>query len=167
MLVGRRRRFSASLPPWRRCLGSSCRWWSPALFGEDPCLRLPSLSFLYIVQVALVVGWRLLCRCTALADALPPSSLVEILFWRMLCRRCRLVRWMLCHLFCVVDLHILGGVVFFSRFSYVVLARCLEFGSVSSSVVLAWSSATFLVVLCVRLNSLCLLRFVMVVLLSS
>ena len=110
---------------------------------------------------------RILCRCAALADALRPSLLVEIHFWRMLCRRCRLVRWMLCHLVCVVDLHILGGVVSFSRFSYVVLARFLEFGSVSSSVVIAWSSTTFLVVFCVRLNSLCLLRFVMVVLLSS
>jgi len=137
------------------------------------CLRLvsstsPSLCWSSVGGCfAAALRKRILCRCAALADALPPSSLVEILFWRMLCRRCRLVRWMLCHLVCVVDLHILGGVVFFSRFSYVVLARCLEFGSVSSSVVLAWSSATFLVVLCVRLNSLCLLRFVIVVLLSS
>ena len=74
----------ASLPPWRCCLGSSCRWWSPALFGEDPLLCLHSLSFLYITQVALVVSWwmlcrpslrwRILCRRTALADALPPLS---------------------------------------------------------------------------------------------
>jgi len=35
-----------------------------ALLGEDPLLHLPSLSFLFIVQVALVVGRQL-------ADALP------------------------------------------------------------------------------------------------
>ena len=66
----------ATLPPWC-CLGCSCPWWSIALLGEDPLLRLPSLSFLYIVQVVLVVVWRMLCRCAARADALPPSSLVE------------------------------------------------------------------------------------------
>ena len=47
-------------------------------------MHLPSLSFLYIVQVSMVVSWRMLCRpslhwrilCrrTALADALPPLS---------------------------------------------------------------------------------------------
>jgi len=40
-------------------------------------LRLPSLSFLYIVQVALVIGWQMLCRCAALADALPPCRWLE------------------------------------------------------------------------------------------
>ena len=96
---------------------------------------------------AVVDGWSSL-----LADALPPLLVGQVVALPP---------------FCVVDLRVFGGVVFFCRFSYVVLARCLEFGFVSSSVVLAWSSATFLVVLCVRLNSLCLLRFVMVVLLSS
>ena len=91
----------ASLPHWRRCPGSSCRWWSYSLLEEDPLLHLPSLSFLYIVQVALVVGWRMLCRPSlrwqipcrwaTLADALPLSSLVGVLFGRMLCRRCWLV----------------------------------------------------------------------------
>jgi len=48
-----------------------------ALLGEDPLLRLPSLSLVYIVQVALVVGWRILCHCAALADALPPRRWLE------------------------------------------------------------------------------------------
>ena len=48
-----------------------------ALLGEDPLLRLPSLSLLYIIQLALVVGRRMLCRCAALADALPPCRWLE------------------------------------------------------------------------------------------
>ena len=106
----------ASLPPWR-CLGCSWPWWSIALLGEDPLLRLPSLSLLCIVQVALVVCWRMLCRCVALADALPPCHLASILFGRMLCRRCWSVGWMLCHFDCVADLRTFGGVVSFSRSS--------------------------------------------------
>jgi len=62
----------ASLPPWRRYLGDSCRWWSMALLGEDTLLRLPSLSLLCVIQVALVVCWQMLCCYAALADALPP-----------------------------------------------------------------------------------------------
>jgi len=107
----------ASLPPWRRCLGSSCRWWSIALLGVASLLRLPSLSFLYIVQVALVVGWRMLCRCAALAVALPPSSLVESLWADALPPLYWLVGWMLCHLVCVADLRTFGDVVSYGRFS--------------------------------------------------
>ena len=113
-----------SLPPWRRCPGSSRRWWSYSLLEENPLLHLPSLSFLYFVQVALVVGWRMLCRPSlrwrilcrwaTLADALPLSSLVGVLFGRMLCRRCWLVGWMLCHLVCVTDFRTCGGVVLFA-----------------------------------------------------
>ena len=114
----------ASLSPWRCCLRSSCRWWLTALLREDPLLRLPSLSFLYIVRVALVVGWRMLCRpslrwrilcrCAALADALPPSSLVQVLSGRMLCRRCWLVGWVLCHLVSFADLRTFGDIVSFA-----------------------------------------------------
>ena len=52
----------------------------------------------------------MLCRCVALADVLPPPSLVRVLFGRMLCRRYWLVGWMLCHLVCVADLRIFGDV---------------------------------------------------------
>ena len=37
-------------------------WWSFALFGEFLLLRLPSLGCIYIVRVASVVVWRMLCR---------------------------------------------------------------------------------------------------------
>jgi hypothetical protein len=76
---------------------------------------------------------------------------------------------MLCHLYYVVDLCILGVVVSFSRFS---CGRFVD-SSVSPSVfldVLVWCMdrlVTYLVVLCFRLNSICLLRFIMVVLLFS
>ena len=52
----------------------------------------------------------MLCRCVALADVLPPPSLVRVLFGRMLCRRYWLVGWMFCHLVCVADLRIFGDV---------------------------------------------------------
>ena len=118
----------ASLPCWRRCLGSPCRWWSPALFGEDPFLRLPFLSFLYIAQAVLVISWRMLCHPSTsryFAAVLLWRMLcrrrcwLEFTFRRMLCRRCWLVAWMLCHLICVVDLRAFGDVVSFSRFSFV------------------------------------------------
>ena len=83
-----------------------------ALLGEYPLLRLPSLSLLCIVQVALVVCWRMLCRCVALADALPPCRWLE--FSSDGC----FAGWMLCHLDCVADLRTFGGVVSFSRSSY-------------------------------------------------
>src|SRR6185503_15424070 len=46
---------------------SPLRWWSSsfALFGEFLLLRLPSLGCIYIVRVASVVVWRMLCcRCS-------------------------------------------------------------------------------------------------------
>ena len=72
----------ASLPRWRRCLGGSCRWWSTALFGEDPLLCLPSLSFHYIVQVPLVGG------CFT-APLFVGGYFAAVLLWWMLCCRRR------------------------------------------------------------------------------
>ena len=61
----------ASLPPWRRCPVSSCRWWSFSLLEEDPLLHLPLLKF--SLHRPSRVGRRL-------ADALPPfSSLADTL----------------------------------------------------------------------------------------
>ena len=62
----------------------------------------------------MVVGWRMLCRCAALAVALPPSSLVESLWADALPPLYWLVGWMLCHLVCVSDLRTFGGVVLFA-----------------------------------------------------
>ena len=58
--------------------------------------------------------WQIPCRWATRADALPLSSLVGVLFGRMLCRRCWLVGWMLCHFVCVADLRTFGGVVLFA-----------------------------------------------------
>jgi hypothetical protein len=98
--------------------------------------------------------------------------LVGVLFGRMLCRRGWSFGWMLCHLCLVVDLYNLDAVVSFSRFSCLVGVRF-----VGSSVfcplfllfffLLLRPPVICLVAFCISFNSLCLLRFVMIVLLFS
>ena len=62
-------------------------WWSFALFGEFLLLRLPSLGCIYIVRVASVVVWRMLCRrCSGRCFA-AVVVLVENHLGLMLCRR--------------------------------------------------------------------------------
>ena len=140
-----------SLPPWRHCLGSSCRWWSYSLIEEDPLLHLSSLSFLYIVQVVLVIGWwmlcrpslrwQILCRCWRMLccrrrwlEFSSDGCFAIVVGWsgfgRMLCRRCWLVGWMLLPLVCVADLRTFDSVAF-CRFSYVVSARFVGSGVAS------------------------------------
>jgi hypothetical protein len=101
------------LPPLRRHLGSSAGG-GHLLFSERFSFCTYLCYIVCIVRIALVVSRRMLCRRSALTDASPPFCsggcfvaivvLVEDRFWRMLCRRGRLLRWMLCHLCCVVDL---------------------------------------------------------------
>ena len=67
---------------------SSLRWWwSFALFGEFLLLRLPSLGCIYIVRVASVVIWRMLCRRCSGGCFAAIVVLVENHLGRMLCRR--------------------------------------------------------------------------------
>ena len=57
---------------------------------------------------------------------MPPPSLAGVPSggcFAIVVGRCWLVGWMLCHLVRVADLRSFGGVVFFSRFSCVGLAR--------------------------------------------
>ena len=78
---------------------------------------------------------------------------------------------MLCHLICVVDLRAFGDVVSFSRFNFVVLVRFVSLGLSPPLLFLLFS---FMVMVdrhllggtLYRLNSLCLLRFVIVVFFS-
>ena len=67
---------------------SPLRWWSSfALFGEFLLLRLPSLGCIYIIRVASVVVWRMLCRRCSGGCFAAVVVLVENHLGRMLCRR--------------------------------------------------------------------------------
>ena len=77
-------------------------------------LRCPSVGGCMLCRLCL--RWRILCRCVALADALPLPSLVGVHSELMLYRRCWSVGWMFCHIICVVDRRTFG-VVSFSRLS--------------------------------------------------
>lgn len=137
-------------------------------------------------------GWvrRFLCRCCSGRC----FATMVLHFRRRLCRRCSggcfatmvftlggcfaavlvdpLLGWMLGH-HCLSHFGNLCDVVFLSRFFCFSASGRLGWWVVCPSLcflvllVSVGSSSTFLVVLCNRLNSLCLLRFGMVVLLSS
>ena len=61
-------------------------WWSSALLGESMFLCLPAPHFVHLVQLPRSSGgcfaaplcWRMLCRPSSLADALPPLLLLAL-----------------------------------------------------------------------------------------
>ena len=103
--------------------------------STSACLRLVSSTLLRLC-------WSPVGGCFA-APLFASGFFAAVLLWRMLYRHHRWLEstlcgclaavvgwsgWMLCHLTCVVDLYIFGGVVSFSRFRGVVLTKFVGSG---------------------------------------